>query len=103
MGLCQSLSALRSSWRRASALAAPLQLAPPPWQYRRQTAHQQTRSNREQPVEAPQLGRPHVRLVATVIASGALFRRRLAAFARSTQRDQAASYLRAGGKLAMTD
>ena len=59
MGLCQSLSALRSSWRRASALAAPLQLAPSPWQYRCQTAHQQTRSNREQPVEAPHLATLH--------------------------------------------
>ena len=46
---------LRSSWRRASALAAPLQLAPSPWQYRCQTANQQTRSNWEQPVEAPHL------------------------------------------------
>ena len=62
MGLCQGLSALRSSWRRASALAAPLQLAPSPWQYRCQTAHQQTRSNREQPVEAPQLERNPFRL-----------------------------------------
>ena len=36
-------------------LAAPLQLAPPPWQYRLQAAHQPTRPNWEQPVEAPQL------------------------------------------------
>ena len=55
VGLCQGLPPLRSPRRRTSALAPSLQLAPSPWQYRRQTAHQQTRPNREQPVEAPQL------------------------------------------------
>ena len=55
MGLRQGLPALRSPRRRTSALAAPLQLASSPWQYRCQTANQQTRSNPEQPVEAPQL------------------------------------------------
>ena len=58
VGLCQGLPPLRSPRRRTSALAPSLQLAPSPWQYRRQTAHQQTRPNREQPVEAPQLEHP---------------------------------------------
>ena len=36
-------------------LASPLQLASPSWQRRRRATHQQTRPNREQPVEAPHL------------------------------------------------
>ena len=61
MGLRQGLPAFRSSRRRPPALAPSLQLAPSPWQHRGQTAHQQTRSNREQPVEAPQLERIPIR------------------------------------------
>ena len=45
VGLRQGLPAPRSPWCRTSALAPSLKLAPSPWQYRRQTAHQQTRPN----------------------------------------------------------
>jgi transposase InsO family protein len=51
----QSLPNLRSSRPGAPALAAPLQLASTSWRHRIKPAHQQTRSNRRQPLEAPQL------------------------------------------------
>ena len=37
-------------------MAPSLQLASASWQYRRQATHQPPRTDREQPVEAPQLG-----------------------------------------------
>jgi hypothetical protein len=55
MGLRPGLANLRSSRPAAPALASPLQLASTPWRHRIKTAHQQTRPNRGQPLEAPQL------------------------------------------------
>jgi transposase InsO family protein len=59
MGLRPGLSELRSPRRRAADLAAPIQLASPARQSKVTTTHQQTRSRRGQPVEAPQLARGH--------------------------------------------
>lgn len=53
MGVCQSLSHLRSARPRASDLAAPIQLAQTPRGHKLAKARQQTRSNRGQPPEAP--------------------------------------------------
>src|SRR5665213_2349308 len=54
LGLCQSFRHVTPTRCRAAVLEAPLQLASPAWQNRRLAAYQQTRSSREQPVEAPQ-------------------------------------------------
>ena len=40
-------------------MASPLQLASSSWQYRLKATNQQTRHNREQPLEAPQLARDY--------------------------------------------
>src|SRR5438309_9685068 len=56
MGLCQSLSNIRSARPRAADLAAPIQLAPTPRWYKISNADQQARFDQGQPLEAPQLG-----------------------------------------------
>src|SRR5208282_674384 len=56
MGLRPRLQHLRRARRRTAKMAPSLQLASASWQYRRQATHQPPRTDREQPVEAPQLG-----------------------------------------------
>jgi hypothetical protein len=55
MGLCQGLPNIRSPRSTAAGLAASIQLALTPWWYKLANAHQQTRPNRGQPLEAPHL------------------------------------------------
>src|SRR5262249_26887649 len=55
MGLCPSLSELQTARPGAALLHAPLQLASTSCQYRTNAAHLQTRPDRGQPVETPQL------------------------------------------------
>src|SRR5712671_1728458 len=57
MGLRSSLSNIRSPCPGASHLAASIQLASAPWRYKIKNTNQQTRPDRGQPVEAPQLER----------------------------------------------
>jgi transposase InsO family protein len=59
----QAYPHIRPPRRRTPDLAAPIQLASAAWWHKISNTHQQTRSVRGQPVEAPQLERP--RLVAT--------------------------------------
>ena len=51
VGLRSSLSHIRSPRRRASRLAAPIQLASAPWRHKISNTNQQTRSDRGQPLE----------------------------------------------------
>jgi transposase len=55
VGLCPRLQHFKRASRRTAKMASPLQLAPASWQYRIDATHQQTRSNQEQPLEAPHL------------------------------------------------
>src|SRR5208283_6081424 len=55
MGLCDGLSIIRSARCRAAALDAQIQLASSTRRHKIPNAHQSPRSNRGQPVEAPQL------------------------------------------------
>src|SRR4051794_24012951 len=55
MGLRSGLPHLGSPRRCIADLAAPIQLAPAAQQPKSKSAHQPPRSNRGQPVEAPQL------------------------------------------------
>src|SRR3982750_5044723 len=57
MGLRSGLPHLGSPRRRVADLAAPIQLASAAQQSKSKSAHQPPRSDRGQPVEAPQLAR----------------------------------------------
>jgi hypothetical protein len=63
-GLTPRPTSIQNSEHRTPKVAPPLQLAPPSRQYRQPAANRQTRPDREQPVEAPQLGPEWVELCA---------------------------------------
>src|ERR1700723_4307771 len=57
MGLCPRLQHFRRACGRIAPMASPIQLAQTSRRHTISNTNQQTRSNREQPVEAPQLER----------------------------------------------
>jgi transposase-like protein len=59
MGLCPSLSNIRSAHSRTADLAAPIQLASTPRWYKFSNADQQARFDQGQPLEAPHLAAGH--------------------------------------------
>src|SRR3954452_24461516 len=80
MGLRSGLLNLGQPRRRVADLAAPIQLASAAQQTTIKSAHQPPRSDRGQPVEAPQLGKALPKAAATssptrgAFAQGKLFR-----------------------------